>query len=68
MAHTLERADYFEAKSALLEANIAIADAERAKAAAQAKANATFARLGLSPAPSYEFDDAALTITPRTGG
>jgi hypothetical protein len=68
MAHRLDKGDYFEAKAALLEANIAIADAERLKARAQAKAQATFTRLGLTDAARYDFDDATLTITPHTGG
>jgi hypothetical protein len=62
----MDRADYFEAKAAILDAQRVQLQADLAKSAAWATAYATLKRLGVDHASGYRWDDAALTIAPVT--
>jgi hypothetical protein len=63
----MERDEYFEARCAILEAAMAVSQADQAKARAQQRARAILERLGITLADRYEWDEATLTITPLRG-
>ncbi len=62
----MERADYYEAKAALLEAMRLQMELAARQQAAWQKATATLMRLGVESSPlGYDWDDTTWTITPR---
>jgi hypothetical protein len=60
----MDRADYYEAKAAILDAQRVQLQADQAKLAAWSTAYATLKRLGVEQAQGYRWDDVALTIVP----
>lgn len=63
----MDRADYYEAKAALQNLKVVQLENELRARVAQTTVDRILARLQVPPASSYQWDDAALTITP-TGG
>jgi hypothetical protein len=59
---------YWRIKAAVLEQRMAIADAQAAATAANAKFEQVMAQTGLDPALRYKLDDASETITEQPQG
>lgn len=60
----MDRGDYYEAKAALQNVQIVLAQNEARAQRAHAVAAAVFARLNLPPAAGYRWNDETLTIEP----